>query len=1125
MAITWLGHKVETTTVCDCSNPTVKGIIDLSVPKYCDHAEPHRHKQPQKFEGYTIVTKKKDTFIFQGNVCEMWIKEKKITGSFWVGAYNTEFHEYTRYVSRHECRAMVETGLCGNNKMIQVGEALKYTEEPEGPGKWYDTRKYSTLNCAVTNITLSQEKNRGTIMSPLGEIDNLWYLGYEDFNHKMIIWDVIDRTNYEQFTSCRPTELIKGRGTVTFTEKHGRLIDTAHQLEILFDVEKKALCNLDGEETVGHTIFGLPDGYLVLRSPLEKKSRKRRSPWDLVEERTNELQDTYNTNSYSGVIFQYEHPFNYITHTGLNALLEVRTMKIAEGSKRNVSYEGWPGFSLKDQLLKIYGTDDCVVIPKNKRAIRVGSCDDDPTLWIYDEEDTVIIDSEYGNCLTRLGDIIGIAKCRELGQRENQTWLFWNTERIQETTIPIIFDFDRPNQMLPSLLEMASTEDTTVPKDYNSFAWGKITNFKNNLCIRVKGEASRLKMKSCTENSEDNKGWIQDFELMGDLTLRALGTDYCVTALHAGRVIHKRKYLRQEPEFAHLSKYEPFSVILEECRLSATRWVYEYETGQLIGFDFHTKMSLCLDRVGDGLEYLSIQACELKNQTLLNPERTQSWNLEFTNQNAKQSIEPALAKDKYALHAYLKELKRSQNSKYIKMEQIMRFGKEHRLKPKHADKGRKKRLDAERFSFLETQNQGAPVAEPYLQGPLEGGQSQDQEGSNQPVLSTTTEKSEASTIKPKPISTTKRVSSTTPRSNEFSSPTSEENDNKPDVEKDIELILGRTKNLIRSELKEAHEQYKIGYELDMSNLLADEIRQVYCEIASTKRRQLMLMAQISPLLAATGLGKNVSVCGRIEGRGETLIMQQCVPHKVEMKAILTRCGYEPIFAFGENNHSMTIGIDGWSMRNYTECFHNSHYIGMNGKTYYWHSRYDINNGNWLEKNATIHGSQAALVAGFDELMLNDEDFKLFAPNRNSRMELEKLNILMELANRDFDNQLNPNGVYGSFLERDNKLRNNPFGILSFRNVMQTIGMLIMIVISFSILIWVIKIVVNCLKNKSLHNLELGKKNKKETENNTEPPIDVYLPEPIINSIQERWYGIKGGRTGKSHPIEIKETKI
>ena len=132
---------------------------------------------------------------------------------------------------------------------------------------------------------------------------------------------------------------------------------------------------------------------------------------------------------------------------------------------------------------------------------------------------------------------------------------------------------------------------------------------------------------------------------------------------------------------------------------------------------------------------------------------------------------------------------------------------------------------------------------------------------------------------------------------------------------------------------------------------------------------------------------------------------------------------------------------------------------------------------------------------------------------------------MELANRDFDNQLNPNGVYGSFLERDNNLRDNPFGILSFRNIMQTIGMLIMIVISFSILIWVIRIVVNWHKNKGLHNLELGKKKEKETVNNTEPPLDVYLPEPIINSIQERWYGIKGGRTGKSHPIEIKETKI
>ena len=153
ISLAWLGRNIGATIVCDCSNPTVKGIIDLSVPKYCDHTEPYHHQIPQKSEIYTIVAKKKDTFFFQGNVCEMWIKEKKITGSFWIGSYDTEFHEYTRYVSKHECRAMVETGLCGNNKMIQDGETLKYTEEPEGPAKWYDTRKYSTLNCAILNIT------------------------------------------------------------------------------------------------------------------------------------------------------------------------------------------------------------------------------------------------------------------------------------------------------------------------------------------------------------------------------------------------------------------------------------------------------------------------------------------------------------------------------------------------------------------------------------------------------------------------------------------------------------------------------------------------------------------------------------------------------------------------------------------------------------------------------------------------------------------------------------------------------------------------------------------------------------------------------------------------------------
>jgi len=1108
--------------VCDCSNPTVKGIIDLSIPKYCDHTEPYHHYKPQRSEHYTIVTKKKDTFFFQGNVCEVWIKEKKITGSFWVGSYDTEFHEYTRFVSQHECRMMVETGLCGKNKMVQIGEMLKYTQEPDGPAKWYDTRKYSTLNCLVTNITLSQEKDRGTIMSPLGEIDNLWYLGYEGFNHKMIIWDIINRTSYEQFVSCEPTELIKGIGTITFTKQHGRLIDKQHQLEILFDVEKKDLCNLKGKESSGHIIFGLPDGYLILKDKLYQRNvRKRRSPWDLVEERNNLNYDIYDTNSYSGVIFQYDHPENYIATNDYSKSLEIKTLKTDEiASIQKPSYEGWPGFLLQKQLLRVWGTNNCVTMPEGRRTLTLGSCDDDPTLWVYDEEDTVITDSVYGNCLTKFENIIGISKCKDINERGNQTWLFWKTEKVFEHNTPMIFDFDRPNELLPSLLEMEGTEETTMPINFDSSAWGRLTNTRNDLCVRVKGESSRLKLKTCGEDF--NKGWIQEFELMSDMTLRVIGTDYCVTALHTGRSIHNRKYLRQEQEFSNLPKYEPFSVILEACRLSATRWVYESETTHLIGFDFHTKMSGCLDRVGTDLDYLSLQPCEKRNNTSLKNESTQTWNFEHTNAMAKQPIIPALAKDKHALQAYLRELKRSQNKKFVQLERIIRFGKENRIEAKQVDKERKKRLDWERFSFIEPENPAAPVAESFLQ-------TQDNlrdipEEATTRVIPTTS----PSVTKVRTSSTT--IKTTSIRMPTTTSSTAEVGDSQSMSETlskddDIKLLFAKTRELIRGELATAHEQFKTGYQVDLANILADEVRQVYCEIAATKRRQLLLLAQISPLLAASTLAKNVSVCGRIEGRGETLIMQQCIPHEVVMKAKLTRCGYEPIFEFGENNRSMTIGIDGWSMRDFRECFHDSNYIGMNGKTFYWHSRYNnIDSGSWYEKNATIHGSQAALVAGFDELLLNDEDFKLFPTNKNNRRDLEKLNLLMELSSRTLEDQLNPSGSLKSFMERDNKGRDNWFGGLSWRNIMQTIGLLIMILTSLFIAVCIIKFCLCCWKTGRIDKLELGKK-RKEIEHPPEAPQHIYPSEPIITSIQERWYGIKGGQPDKSLPIEMKQTKI
>jgi len=130
------------------------------------------------------------------------------------------------------------------------------------------------------------------------------------------------------------------------------------------------------------------------------------------------------------------------------------------------------------------------------------------------------------------------------------------------------------------------------------------------------------------------------------------------------------------------------------------------------------------------------------------------------------------------------------------------------------------------------------------------------------------------------------------------------------------------------------------------------------------------MAQTNGLLAARLL--NLPTCNKIFGAGETLLLQQCNLVKANVSAILTSCGYQPHFMFKESNY--TIGLDGWSIHPLADCFWQSHFVNLNGKTYAW--QHNSTNGKWIEEKQAIHISNLELIAAFDDFPLNDFDFTL-----------------------------------------------------------------------------------------------------------------------------------------------------
>ena len=181
---------------------------------------------------------------------ERFFREK---GNFWISSYDTVNRQYTREITLDGCKLLIEKKLCANKKAEEHDGTFRYEAQPqERTGYWMSTFTYSVINCMGHKITLTQEKADGPILSPLGILVGVSYSdGFHYFNSKVMMWtkSTVKRTKWE---GCEPHQLYSAFATVTHTKKQGRLVDKAHQLEILFDPEEKVICNKGAELIKGY---------------------------------------------------------------------------------------------------------------------------------------------------------------------------------------------------------------------------------------------------------------------------------------------------------------------------------------------------------------------------------------------------------------------------------------------------------------------------------------------------------------------------------------------------------------------------------------------------------------------------------------------------------------------------------------------------------------------------------------------------------------------------------------------------------------------------------------------------------------------------------------------------------
>ena len=177
---------------------------------------------------------------------------------------------------------------------------------------------------------------------------------------------------------------------------------------------------------------------------------------------------------------------------------------------------------------------------------------------------------------------------------------------------------------------------------------------------------------------------------------------------------------------------------------------------------------------------------------------------------------------------------------------------------------------------------------------------------------------------------------------------------------------------IQSLLSPLHNQWKQEIEMDHENLLATEVRDLYCETLNLKRLQLIAAARWSGLFAAQSM--NLGRCSRIQSIGVTLLLQECKIIPVTITAKETKCGFQPHLKYKDEN--FTIGMNGYSLQPFQPCFWNSHFVSINGKTFSWNQ--ENGTAQWVEQDQTIQMHSLNLVSEFQQIILKDYDYKLKA---------------------------------------------------------------------------------------------------------------------------------------------------
>lgn len=869
--------RAQVFEICDCSNPTTIGFLNLDEPNDCsDNSQPVASTSIE----YNLYRRNATDNSGIGFVCMKWKAVKKIVGYFFR-SYDTTYEKTEVPVSRSECWDLSQNHLCPNpvtgesHPLIQHGDQWAYRKQPDGEPYYMQEVTYTEFNCVVQQITVRQNCPTCAIESSIGRLTLEPKSQYIVHGLSTIVWNPIQ---FEPpIIDCKLQHFRTGKGRLTMANQasyEALVKDETQQLEFRVNASSTecGTQNEDGKQYSIHAIIGISNIYIAITSDHHDFMFNRHRTQEIDNRRQRFRMLTHATSLSTKQLLQ--RPESFVPPRDDPHVITF------DASLPEVPNQ----FAAHDHLLVALAKSPEQIISHKVATTSFKGSRSVITERFVQHNGTLCLFLDPDQCLTWLATQTKFGlypPFKKLFAIQN----FIHYKRNNRITIArSCLQQDRKTKTVSA--GSCTTSFGVLSLEYvpESFQLRiETTDSFHSQCLTA--DTDSVAFTTCDENHPNQK-WIWGSDLISTMNL--------------------------PPQYA--SHADLNDELLDEFRKSKENMI-EYEKTE------SARIKTELDQLFNESRANLTKEIEARNMTF---QFTLQQRIHEAEKNATSNAD-ALFRQWAQEYNYNLTQETAITIKNLTQERKRQFDAQinalHQRYKSDTELLRKNHSEQMRI-YIEKEE----ICQNHLTECDLNHQQQDQ------------------------------------AKNEFN----------PGF------------NAITDALYASHHIFMEDQAIERENVLAKEIRQIYCQVKRLRKFQALLLAQSSGIAAAKALNIK-DQCSHLQATGENLLLQQCQPKTVTFTAVKTNCGFEPFV------NGSTIAKDGYSLVPFQPCYWQGSLATFNGRPY------KFLNDSWLIINSSIKIDNLHLIDHFQTLPDKELEYLLQIHAAQRPILTDQINIFGDIT--------------------------------------------------------------------------------------------------------------------------------